>query len=597
MDDRTSPDDPNINLIIPQNLTAIAQHNVTGNPPSTRPESGVGNCYPGLEYDHRNLDRRFFPGLLVDYVSEGAERGIIRVTAVVADDPGLQAPPTSDPGLRRIDFSKPPRTDLGAQLRSDLANLPRPATGAWFIEAVTQANKRIALADDDGAPLFDLGTCWRLIRSLRHDLVTLSLTTRPDDKGEPPIPCQKATLAGWRRRYTDQKTGVINAAYRPGELTQSLCSPWTHDFRDCACTYWASNHPDIVAPAIPLGATIQPSGRPKDPQYNLQMNWLRNPDFPDLHATALPTQPANRPLEVSYYQINQQWQDLSVVVEGHETEGLYIPRSQQRDDATPLDPKELRKRLTELAELEHLVALLYLYAYFSVISPEEAATRRDRWPDLVDDVKYMRTTLMDIAVGEMQHLRTVNLVLYKLDEHVGDASKPTVAPPATSLPKPGDQPSEPAKLEPLTRETVKRFLDIERSSAYIDGQYSQVAATLRGSGYPPRLYELASTIADEGEEHFLNFTSIHALLKSTYRTHPVYLRPIEEGDPAHPDIQAALEIYKRIVTDLTTGYDRGDVNNQRKLITARDDMYELKKIAEHLAKDNNIGIPFLSVNW
>ena len=28
-----------------------------------------GNCFPGLEYDHRNLDRRFLPGLLVEFVS------------------------------------------------------------------------------------------------------------------------------------------------------------------------------------------------------------------------------------------------------------------------------------------------------------------------------------------------------------------------------------------------------------------------------------------------------------------------------------------------------------------------------------------------
>ena len=30
---------------------------VTGNPVTTRLEGGVGNCFPGLEFDHRNLDR------------------------------------------------------------------------------------------------------------------------------------------------------------------------------------------------------------------------------------------------------------------------------------------------------------------------------------------------------------------------------------------------------------------------------------------------------------------------------------------------------------------------------------------------------------
>ena len=38
----------------------------SGNPVSTRLESGIGNCFPGLECDLRNLERRFFPFLEVD---------------------------------------------------------------------------------------------------------------------------------------------------------------------------------------------------------------------------------------------------------------------------------------------------------------------------------------------------------------------------------------------------------------------------------------------------------------------------------------------------------------------------------------------------
>src|SRR5437773_10778468 len=54
--------------IFPRNLTARASVQVVGNPESTRLESGVGNCFPGLEFDHRNLDRRFLPGIVVEYV-------------------------------------------------------------------------------------------------------------------------------------------------------------------------------------------------------------------------------------------------------------------------------------------------------------------------------------------------------------------------------------------------------------------------------------------------------------------------------------------------------------------------------------------------
>ena len=66
---------------------------------------------------------------------------------------------------------------------------------------------------------------------------------------------------------------------------------------------------------------------------------------------------------MSYYQINQRWQDLAIVLEGRETNELYIPRSALRDQAAPLsDIDELVERITKLAGLEHLVALLYLYA-------------------------------------------------------------------------------------------------------------------------------------------------------------------------------------------------------------------------------------------
>src|ERR1700757_4742969 len=53
--------------ILPRNLTARASVQVVGNPVTTRLEGGVGNCFPGLEFDHRNLDRRFFPGLVFEF--------------------------------------------------------------------------------------------------------------------------------------------------------------------------------------------------------------------------------------------------------------------------------------------------------------------------------------------------------------------------------------------------------------------------------------------------------------------------------------------------------------------------------------------------
>lgn len=43
------------------------------------------------------------------------------------------------------------------------------------------------------------------------------------------------------------KTTVISEQIaKPGSLTQSLCSPWQNDYRECQCFYWAASRPDFV---------------------------------------------------------------------------------------------------------------------------------------------------------------------------------------------------------------------------------------------------------------------------------------------------------------------------------------------------------------
>ena len=49
------------------------------------------------------------------------------------------------------------------------------------------------------------------------------------------------------RRFFEPGTPVIaRDLVEPGDLTQSLCSPWQNDYRECACYYWASSRPDYV---------------------------------------------------------------------------------------------------------------------------------------------------------------------------------------------------------------------------------------------------------------------------------------------------------------------------------------------------------------
>ena len=145
----------------------------------------------------------------------------------------------------------------------------------------------------------------------------------------------------------------------------------------------------------------------------------------------------------------------------------------------------------------------------------------------------------------------------------------------------------------MTLDTVDLFINIERSSAFIDGQYARVTATLQQPRFRPYLFELASTIADEGEEHFLKFRSLREVITPYGTDNPVYLRPVAEGNPANDEVAAALETYKQMLDLLVTGYRREKTDNQAALGQARLLMFDLKEKAEALAK-KNIGIPFLS---
>ena len=116
---------------------------------------------------------------------------------------------------------------------------------------------------------------------------------------------------------------------------------------------------------------------------------------------------------MDHYEINQRWEELSIVLGGKESPAVYLPRS--ADLANPFDsPEELAARISQLATLEHVLALEYLYAYFSIKAPEEATAALAAWPHLRDDVTFIRHFVLLIAVGEMLHLRWANQLLWEL---------------------------------------------------------------------------------------------------------------------------------------------------------------------------------------
>jgi hypothetical protein len=624
--------------IVPRNLTARATYQVAGNPSVTRPEDSVANCYPGLELDVRNFDRRFFPGLVFDFVARddvdadyshpqiyGAR---LRYLDYMTDPDLIDHPPPEDDRSEAVkDWAR------RWKLYNDLQGKPGSTIteGVWYIDWIEQAGKRLSMTrrDEHGhtQPMDGLFV-WRLVRSLEYDSLRMGLGRRDLDSKPPEV-----VIEGWRRQFVDPETGVLNGAFQPGELMQSLCSPWQHDFRDCACHYWAANHPDVVYGRIRPGERVLPDQAPADPERaNTLLDWLRRDRTPGMEAAAENTIEQNRPYQFDHFEINQHWERLNIVLDDTEIDSLYVPV--EGEHARPFDsPEQLATALREnLAPLEMALAIEYLYARFSLLSRDEALAQKG--PTLADDVTFVRHYILLTAVSEMQHLRWANQLLWELyDARLIPSYEPVLQPAkwipaATSKSRSGSAGAgqvvrQPAmglaeasatfkvqqgqtsaaggrwrerSLRPLTPAALADFIAVEHPSGDIDLNYSRVVATLKlKDEYPDHMAEIAERIVKDGMDHFSRFRDIQGVLSTSYRKDdpPPYLRHIRIGSEG--ETKEALDLFDRIVANLKAAYaDEAQGAHDRSsphITAARDEMNRLLDVGEKLAA-GGIGIPF-----
>jgi len=407
------------------------------------------------------------------------------------------------------------------------------------------------------------------------------------------------SLEGWRRRFTDPVSGVIPTIYRPGELTQSLCSPWQHDFRDCGCHYWASNHPDIVLGENRLDDPVLPNGLAADPsRANTPLDWLRA-DRSRAAAAAAQDMSANRPFQLDHYEINQRWQELAIVLGNTEIDEIYRPRVAENADPLP-DTAALLDQLVGLAQLEHVLILEYLYAYYSLRDPDKlSAEDMRRWPLLRDDLIFARQELRLVVLSEMRHLRWANQILWHL--HAAFPDIPRRGPElgiAAEIPDrrdaEGNPKSRPRQLRVLDGDTLASFIAVEEPSGRIDGAYAQVVATLRQQQYPLTALQLARNIVADGMEHYSRFTDMQTVLRDYKATErgPPFLLPVTKGDPSDSQVEAALEAYVALKAHLARAYGPGGVGEPQEVAEARLVMGQLEAKAIALAEQRGIGVPF-----
>jgi len=466
--------------ILARNMTARADYLVAGNPMIARPESGVGNVHPGLEFDVRALDRHFLPGLVFDFqYGAGAK--------LVACDPTRLTRPCD---LTEADLA------LGLFL--------------WAVRgrfgADPDKTQTVRLAGVDGYMVL------RRIMDLEPGPLAVVVGTLPQTRAQSArldevvtalqaersiAPSMRsngslvyALIEGMRAPYLTEDGVIDPDLIPPGEITRNLCSPWQWDFADCYCYYWASSKPDIV---------IGISGDAQVLNFQRDRN-AREPSRPSADPQVW------RAGNMSEPDIITGWEALPIVTAEREGAVPRVPRWPSIEQ--PMSRDEIADQLPQLAALEHALCVEYLFAKYSIRAPREAPMSIRRFALR----RYQAAReVFSIAVDEMRHFRWVNEALWLLGRPPCMARAEIIGRDLRRL----------FQLRPLLPGTLDEFIGIEAPSSVfnddpqqLDGMYTRILVSLhrlegQGAGdIVRRLEQLVKVIIDEGESHWERFRRV-----------------------------------------------------------------------------------------
>ncbi len=585
--------------IHPRNLTAHADSWQRGNPVTARPESGVDNSFPGLEFDQRNLDKRFFPGLEFEY-----HFGTPPILRRIEQERALRAIDMNDADVGRAlilykvfgTFGSP--NDGPIEREIALENVTQ--LSAWrIVHDLEPGHVGVFLApfSQSGPPPLSLAEQDEADTAMRGNVNLI----RRDAGGN----LRFAVLTGDRAEYLVD--GVINPAlYEPGDLTRSLCAPWQYDFADCGCFYWASNKPDMVA--------AEPDG---DQFYNFQR--IRN------SATEPPTgAPGSTPEERAQFQtiagwdqntmrhrrMIEDWETLPIVLDATETTAF----EPSPDETLPADRVLSRaavvERLKYLATVEHGLMVEYLFAHYSIDTPREQPVTDGAIARHYDAAN----TVLSVAIDEMRHFRWVNEILREL----GEATVIDRVGSFQDLDNDARFLAHDFSLEPMTPERLGWFIDVERPSKEIDpsladdtidGLYTRILLSIRQSGEftddeRAKLIHLIKLIIDEGYDHFSRFQNVQRVLEGL--TPASYLRidgqptRLDAGHPAKVAELMADQAYSSTLSTLMLVFSQPSQHTGDLLRVARFAMYALDDAAHEVIRLGGAPLftlpPFVSGN-
>lgn len=199
--------------IKPKNLTAQLSYRARGNPESTQPISAISNCFPGLEFDFKNVWKNIFVEIELHEAGSGGFGHIV-----------LSVVPGSDPAAKGVGV-------LSALVAIDGMPLTQPLRRPGSAESIAPIEFSNALAE---------------ILAKQGNKVTGTFSAQINEQ-------QVSVAAQLTVRELFDVSTISAELAEPGALSQGLCSPWQADYRECGCTYWAASRPDFVNASTDAG--------------------------------------------------------------------------------------------------------------------------------------------------------------------------------------------------------------------------------------------------------------------------------------------------------------------------------------------------------
>ncbi|WP_196891903.1 hypothetical protein [Aureivirga marina] len=237
-----------------------------GNPLTILSKTAISNCFPGLEFDFRNLWRRALKGILLiennNYVLDADEefRSLIHHRLVGIEGKPTMVPtygPTmpNGPSIPLITKDNPNgvsfmewSNNMAAMLQNQGKKVKCYFTAKESPEEVVVTEEMLAEADKayeakkkkhkkEKVPMESI-VLLNTISFVKDEKI-------PSHLVDTPLPLKVVELEV-NKIFEGNSAAFTDTIIEPGDLTQGLCAPWQNDYRECACYYWAATRPDFV---------------------------------------------------------------------------------------------------------------------------------------------------------------------------------------------------------------------------------------------------------------------------------------------------------------------------------------------------------------